>query len=474
MVTNKDTLSPTKAEILASDLHQRIEADNHQRDTCQRLATHLADLVQDMMISNTNPEPIDYNALAFLNKHACHNWADMDNMIRRLEAEAHVESHAGKEEPHRMAAGLDFQLLDTSDQQSPSRPVNTRQTNSWSPPAWAQHQQNLTNYIPQVVGPDVVPYNGQEKRTFDEFLRDFGWRYGLFTEHVQRSCLVNLLRGYALDVFNSLEPEVQNGPLLTVLDQMRARLSTVDQVPLNTLHAQLLRCRREPNQSITAYIVKLDLLAGQLYQPNADHEKDYVEIGKANALLENINEPELMTDIDKILSTATPREVFKEARDCALRYERLKLRRKNDSPPKQYSAPPTIQRSPPAPQYPNKFTGNRPPHNSRNGMAKSILKEGEVDPDNTDDTPEDNPGEVAPSFAITSRGPASPTPEEETDAVASLTQSGLNPSSLVPSHAFGLNSPWLDHSNRRSTLDHFRLNMAHRPSGNSSHAPFNP
>ncbi|KAH7730224.1 hypothetical protein AAVH_01272 [Aphelenchoides avenae] len=472
VITHKGSLSATKAEILASDLRQRIEADKLQRDACEQLTRRLADLVQDMLVYNSHQGPLTHDALSLLNKYECRDWSELDNMIQRLESEAHVRAYSAPNDQHRLTAGLDFQLLSNSDPHTEPRRVEPNLPTPWKTPTWNQRQL-AAGYTPQVVGPDVVPYDGQGKRTFDEFLRDFGWRYGQFAEYVQRSCLVNLLRGYALDVFNSLEPDIQNGPLPMVLDQMRVRLTTVDQVPLNTLHAQLLRCRRETNQSITAYIVKLDLLAGQLYQPVADHERDYVEIGKANALLENVNKPELTPDLDKILASATPKDVFKEARDCALRYERLKLRRLGNNPQQQGLANNTTP--PPRRTYTGSYqpkpanhnNQSRPPNNNRNGMANSVVQEnGQHDlPPDAENFADVNPtdtSDTAPAFAITSQGPTMTNPPEESKGDAS-TPISIDTNAPIPVAYFGSQSPWPGRNGRRPALTHFRANTATLP-----------
>ncbi|KAH7718587.1 hypothetical protein AAVH_13997 [Aphelenchoides avenae] len=469
MVASKETLTNTKAEILASDLRQRIEADQQSQAACQKLTDRLMDLTQDLLVYNTEPRHIDCEGMTLLKKYNCGGWADLDNVIRRLEAEAHVIEHANSTNGYRMAAGLDFQLLSNSDptpRASPSQHPTTesRYQQPYSTPTIMPQQPAPSQALAtHMVGPDIIPFDGKGRRTFDQFVRDFGWRYGHFSEHTQRSCFVNFLRGYALDVFDSLEPEVQNGPLGAIFNEMKARLAARDQVPLTTLYSQLVRCKRDQGQSITEYIVKLDLLAGQLYQPTNEYEKEYIEIGKANALLEHTHEPDLAIELGKVITTTSPRDVFKEARDCALRFERLRLSRNTTQPTQQQQN-----------HFPKRSFDNhqqRPPARPSSGRPGThAITTNDTPNQNTEISVNEDPSLATHTLAITPqhRGPTHPDPEEDSvgsepryDIDTGLADPRIRPNAdpgpvhdtnQVSTDSFGCESAWLNRDKGFSTL----------------------
>lgn len=120
-------------------------------------------------------------------------------------------------------------------------------------------------YIP-VEGPSIEPFDGEDKRSIDKFLRDFRWCYGHLPTNMQRFYLVQHLQGSALDVFNSFPPDVQESSWATLTRHLRNFLARYDRTSVHRVCQQLHTLRKLPSQTLSQFVSDIELTAYAVYR----------------------------------------------------------------------------------------------------------------------------------------------------------------------------------------------------------------
>ncbi|KAH7712094.1 hypothetical protein AAVH_20584 [Aphelenchoides avenae] len=103
---------------------------------------------------------------------------------------------------------------------------------------------------------------------------------------------------------------MQEGPWDILIDQLRKEFTRFDHTSMNMLLLKLHQCRREPTQTISSFVTKLELAAARLFQPQHHRDRTWFESAKAAVLVQNIDEEGLARDLYEVLLNEAPQMAF--------------------------------------------------------------------------------------------------------------------------------------------------------------------
>ncbi|KAH7705133.1 hypothetical protein AAVH_27667 [Aphelenchoides avenae] len=302
VLDNKDSITGAMMQLLTSDIQAHLTADTGIRKLAYSIANRMASLADDLVVANSHPDPTPQLTQEFLHHHGCSSWEQQDEKIRHLENDAYVgqfitrnpQAQPSTGRPPQPPTGTVFDANLIQLEQKESATFNN---------TWGSDLSSLVATRSLCNEPSLEPFDGRGKRTSSEFLRDFRWRYGQLPENVQRAFLSSSLIGNAKDVFNSLEPRIQEGPFDGLLTALQQALAQTTHTSFKTLTAHLRLCTRQTSQPLTLYLTELELTAQRLYVPRDTKDKEFVEVTKANVLMENVHEKDLARDLLEVLNT---------------------------------------------------------------------------------------------------------------------------------------------------------------------------
>ncbi|KAH7707806.1 hypothetical protein AAVH_24961 [Aphelenchoides avenae] len=417
ILDNKDDITETKLQLLADDIRTHLTANADSHRLARSITSHMANLAEDLVVASTNPDQPLQAALHFLHQHGCSSWEQLSEKIHRLENDAYVGQFAGQPHPPHAPPAQSNQQPTGTNPAFDANLIHLEQKNSTtSNNTWSSDLSSLLASMNLCNGPTLEPFDGRGKRTFAEFLRDFRWRYGQLPDNTQRAYLSSSLIHNAKDVFNSLDPRTQEGPFDGLLTALQRALTQTTHTSINTLTAHLRRCTRQTNQPLTRYLTELELTAQRLFVPKDTKDKEFVEVTKANVLMENVHEKDLARDLLEVLTTTPSADVFTTMKSRVLAFETtnelLKINMSNKQPQPNFNRPwvnnmnnGSNERRPGPPQPPSNPAQQfqRQPFNPRNriGHVKLINIDNSNDNEDnypTDDEPHNPLGDIQPDW----------------------------------------------------------------------------
>ncbi|EPB79468.1 zinc knuckle [Ancylostoma ceylanicum] len=219
----------------------------------------------------------------------------------------------------------------------------------------------VVEYMKLSALPEVSPFHGNEKESFNRFVNAFSVKYpsSIWDDRSRVQLFEGFLRKDALTMFETLPKAVKDGPFEVVVEAMKQRLKVDSNGSCVKAMTQLAALTIREGQSVAEFCLVLEKLAGRAYP---DIPSEIVSLQKAEILFRQLASWEGSYCIAEAIETSSRDEVYEKVKEVALRLERNRKMASNMSqPPKHLTRMPHTKRKF-LDKSPRKFELSRPRH----------------------------------------------------------------------------------------------------------------
>ncbi|EYB83687.1 hypothetical protein Y032_0331g2727 [Ancylostoma ceylanicum] len=219
----------------------------------------------------------------------------------------------------------------------------------------------VVEYMKLSALPEVSPFHGNEKESFNRFVNAFSVKYpsSIWDDRSRVQLFEGFLRKDALTMFETLPKAVKDGPFEVVVEAMKQRLKVDSNGSCVKAMTQLAALTIREGQSVAEFCLVLEKLAGRAYP---DIPPEIVSLQKAEILFRQLASWEGSYCIVEAIETSSRDEVYEKVKEVALRLERNRKMASNMSqPPKHLTRLPHTKRKF-LDKSPRKFEPSRPRH----------------------------------------------------------------------------------------------------------------